>query len=206
MSDWIVVRHWEDFQAYNDRTVPWIRLYAELQHSDQWLQLPVGRRGMLTSLWLEYMFSRCRLPADTRELSRRLNARVRQDDLDSLCDAGFIEILSEPSPTHVRLASEKPRTSRAPERREEKRREEAGRATRGSPNGSEPSPYAHHHGPQPDRARKWIDNGLALEIPEIALRRTIADEFKITDETLLDELVDRASQVKAKLTAEEQKQ
>lgn len=204
MSDrWIVIRHWEDFQAYNDRTVPWIRVYAELQHSDQWLQLPAGRRGMLTSLWLEYMMSRCRLPADTRELSRRLNARIRQDDLEALNQAGFLDVLSEPNPTHVRMASEKPRTSRAPERREEKKREDT-RATRTSPNGSEPSPYA-HHGPRPEAARAWIDNGLALQVPEAALRAVLADEFKISNEKTLDELMERAATLKSELAGKETK-
>ena len=30
MSDWIVVRHWEDFQAYNDRTVAAFRFIEVL--------------------------------------------------------------------------------------------------------------------------------------------------------------------------------
>ena len=194
-EQWIIVRNWEKFQ-HRDATrnaelgVPiWTKVYTRLLFDDHYIDISLTEKGALHLVWLLFAASDGQLSVN--RVTARGPLSVSRSLLDSLNQAGFIGF-SASKPLRLSASLEK--------NREEKNREEtvpAAQTKNGPPR--EPSPYAHHHGPQPERARKWIDNGLALEIPEVALRRTIADEFKITDETLLDELVDRASQVKARL-------
>jgi hypothetical protein len=93
---WISVNGWRDFQHYDPakRQPPWIKLYTRLHHDDDFLQLPASQRAILLSIWLETAQSQARLRADTSQLARRFNLRVRQGDLEALVDAGFIRIVA----------------------------------------------------------------------------------------------------------------
>ena len=54
MSDcWIVVPNWDKFQHYNDREPAWIKLYTELNASDDWLDLS-RQNGDVDTVWIEY--------------------------------------------------------------------------------------------------------------------------------------------------------
>jgi hypothetical protein len=90
--EYIVIRNWETFQHYKNRNPPWIKTYTELLSSDEYLGLSGHRRALLHGLWLEYARSHRRLALDTASLSRRLNLRVTSADIESLNDAGFIEV------------------------------------------------------------------------------------------------------------------
>lgn len=99
---WIEVVDWDRFQHYHDRSPPWIKIYLELQHSDEWRDLSGHQRAVLVGLWLEYASSSARLRLDTRSLSARLGLRVTSHTLERLNHAGFI-----------RFSASKPR-ARAP--------------------------------------------------------------------------------------------
>jgi hypothetical protein len=96
MSDerWIVVRNWERFQHYGDRSPLWIKNYVALLTDDDYLALPEGARAVLHGLWLAYASSDGRLRLDTRSLSRRLALRVTTAQLKRLNDAGFIAVVA----------------------------------------------------------------------------------------------------------------
>lgn len=96
MSEWISIVGWRRFQHYDPakRQPPWIKTYVELMSDHDYLELSEHRALILHRLWLEYASTRCRLPLDTRSLSRRLFLRVTRADIDSLCDAGFISIVA----------------------------------------------------------------------------------------------------------------
>ncbi len=85
---WIIVPHWERFQHYRDRGPAWIKLYSELNSSDEWRALTYALRGLCTSIWIEYARSRGALPV--RDLGARCGQRVDSRALEALNHAGFI--------------------------------------------------------------------------------------------------------------------
>jgi len=92
MSDdpWIVIPSWDKFQHYGNRQPVWIKVYAELNSRDDWLDLSDAERGLLVVIWIEYARSRghlksARLPAGVRQKGRRRA-------LDRLVHAGFIAL------------------------------------------------------------------------------------------------------------------
>jgi hypothetical protein len=88
---YIIIRNWQRFQHYKDRSPPWIKNHVQLLHNHDYLDLPGDCRAILHGLWLEYASSHARLPLDTRSLSRRLGLRVTRQQLDRLNHAGFLE-------------------------------------------------------------------------------------------------------------------
>lgn len=96
MTGWISVVGWRKFQHYDPekRQPPWIKVYTELMSDDAFLALSGNDRSVLVCLWLEYASSRCRLRADTRSLTRRLNLRVTSATLQRLNQAGFITFVA----------------------------------------------------------------------------------------------------------------
>jgi len=89
VTAYLVICHWARFQHYKDRNPPWIKNYTELLSDEAYLELSGHRRAILHGLWLEYARSHCRLPVDTRILTRRLNLKVTMADLAALSHAGF---------------------------------------------------------------------------------------------------------------------
>jgi len=115
---WIEIVDWERFQHYDpeERSPPWIKVYTELHHDDDFLRLTGPQRAVLLGLWIEYAATRSeagertasaprahrrstasapsRLRADTVMLTRRLNLRVTSRQLEVLNHAGFIRVLA----------------------------------------------------------------------------------------------------------------
>lgn len=118
-GDWIVIPDWDRFQHYKDRNPPWLKIYTELLHDDEWLTLPPRARSLLCGLWLLYASSRRALRAHTGRLSRALNQQVTRSDLERLYEAGFIDFsASKPLAPCLQPAS-KTLASRAPARSQE---------------------------------------------------------------------------------------
>ena len=100
---WIIVKGWSRHQHYRDRRPPWIKVYLDLLHNEDFLGLSGHDRAVLFGLWLEYASSASRLRLDTRSLSSRLRLRVTMTTLETLRDAGFIEFsASAPLATRAR--------------------------------------------------------------------------------------------------------
>jgi len=91
---WIEIPRWRDFQHYDPakRTPPWVKTYTRLMSDGAYLDLTGDQRAILHGLWLEYASSSCRLRAETRSLTRRLNLRVTRAQLERLEEAGFIRL------------------------------------------------------------------------------------------------------------------
>lgn len=118
---WIVIPGWDRFQHYRDRQPPWIKVYTDLLHRDEYLSLTGDQRAILHGLWLEYASSSRRLRADTRSLTSRLRLRVTSAQLECLNHAGFIEFsASKPLAERLQDAS----ASRAREETEAERETE----------------------------------------------------------------------------------
>jgi len=88
---WVVIPGWDRFQHYKDRDPPWIKLYTDLIHNEEWLGLTCHQRGVLVSLWVEYAASGRQLRGNTATLTRRLGDRVTNRTLERLRQAGFVE-------------------------------------------------------------------------------------------------------------------
>jgi hypothetical protein len=112
MSDlgWIVVPRWngpDGFQHYKDRDPVWIKNYVRLLDDDDYLNLPIGTRGLLHSLWIAYARADGKLSSDTRKLSDKLSTRVTSKQLGALAAAGFIEFsASKPLALRYQVASD----------------------------------------------------------------------------------------------------
>lgn len=98
MSDnWIWIPNWDGpdgFQHYKSRDPIWIKNYTRLLSHDAYMELPFAARGLLHGIWVAYAMSSRRLPGNTLVLSRRLGCQVKHRTLQSLVDAGFIEIVA----------------------------------------------------------------------------------------------------------------
>lgn len=114
---WIVVPGWAKFQHYgNRRDAPWIKVYGELNSRDEWRGLPYSERGLLVTIWIEYMRSGGHLRVT--DLGLRGGQRVRQRSIEALNDAGFIQ-----------LSASKPLALRALARVDEEKKEKGPRKT-----------------------------------------------------------------------------
>ena len=170
MSDelWIVVLNWAKFQHYSKRTPIWIKLYMELRDKDEFRHLTYAQRGCLMTIWMEYTASRGALRVSS--LGQKSGQKTRRQHLDSLVRAGFIQLsASKPLLLVEKRREEKEKKEKTPGSEEEKT-EQINAA----------------------RARNWIKNGVAAEIPADQLPYVLADEFKLTDRELVAELVSQA--------------
>lgn len=200
-SGFISVRNWRRFQHYNpaERTPPWVKLYTELLDDDDFRALTFAQRGLLQDVWKAYAKSRCALTGDTRALGQRLGQRVTSVQLDALVYAGFIDIVASKelaegyrpaSPSRAREEEEEEEdTPLPPQSGGGENRRANGRNPRAR--GENPRAVAKQKVPE-QRARAWIANGLAREVPAAHLGEVIVDEFGIVDPELLAELIDLA--------------
>jgi hypothetical protein len=98
MSDdrWIVVPNWDKFQFYGQARQPaWIKVYTELNSSDEWCDLTLAERGLLVTIWLEYARSRRRLRVRQLPLLKGQQSHVSRQ-LERLNHTGLIEFSGEP--------------------------------------------------------------------------------------------------------------
>jgi hypothetical protein len=135
-EQWIIVKHWGDFQHYKDRDPTWIKNYTRLLHDDAYLDLTLHQRGVLHGIWLSYAAADGQLRGSmatggrqgrdsTARLSRQLGERVTTATLEALNHAGFIGF----------SASKPPRLSASLEKlREEKEKKDLKAPPRQTPN------------------------------------------------------------------------
>ena len=168
-SLWIIVPNWERYQHYRDRSPSWIKLYQSLLDDPDFQRLSLADLGILVIAWLLYARMHCQIRVSdvARFVPSVSHHTTYPQSLERLNHAGFIE-LSASRP----LALEK--------RREEKKE----RASK--------KPVENRPGVEARKARAWIRNGLAAEVPMDRLGDVLAEEFKISDPSLLKDLVAQA--------------
>lgn len=89
MADYLVVKNWEQFQHYADRSPPWIKLHRGILDDYEFSSLPDASKAHLMMIWLLASAKDGRIPSDPAWLSRRL-ATTETIDLDALVQAGFL--------------------------------------------------------------------------------------------------------------------
>jgi hypothetical protein len=113
---WIVVPGWDRFQHYKSRNPVWIKLYTELLSDPDFLKLTYRQRGILTGIWTLFSQTRGQLGSSPARLGFMLgDSSVRARDLESLIDAGWIEVsASRPLAIGYQLASPEEEKSKNP--------------------------------------------------------------------------------------------
>ena len=107
-----MIPNWHRFQHYRNRRPTWIKVYLDLAHKEEFLNLTGHQRAVLLGLWMEYCESGGKLPLTLGSLSAHLRLRVMSRDIEALNDAGFIEV-SASKPLAKRLQREVLRTSKS---------------------------------------------------------------------------------------------
>jgi hypothetical protein len=103
---WIVVPNWDKFQHYTGRVPPWIKLYLELEHKDEWRHLTLAQRGLLVSIWVAYGNSRGVIRAS--DIPAVVTQKVPRKSLEALNHAGLIQVVaSKPLAPRARAREEK---------------------------------------------------------------------------------------------------
>jgi hypothetical protein len=175
---WIVVRNWGRFQHYKHRQPPWIKNYTELMSDDAYRSLPLGTRGVLHGLWMEYARGRRLLRGDSRSVSRALGQRVLTAQLEALNQAGFIDLVaSKPGASDTRVGVEglRPEEDLRPEEPTGERKQKPAQPPAETPSPNEVRDRAF-------RAYRSHGGNLTLEKERNVLARSVT--------SLLDEGVD----------------
>lgn len=167
---WLIVPNWERWQSRADRHDPWIKSYIDQLDRDEYVNLTLAERGILADI--RHLYSRHNGQLRAKMLPGLVHARVRIDQLERLKDAGYIAIVAAKPPP---LGSET--AARAREEKEIEKEKDFPKGFHGK-NGNGPE----------RRARAWIANGLAAEVPDAHLEEVIADEFGIAEPELIAEL------------------
>ena len=186
---WIVVPGWEKFQHYRDRNPVWIKTYIDLLDRDDYLDLTPGCRAVLHGVWL--LTARRRGVVRASSLPRALNMRVTSLQLERLNEAGWVELSASKPLALARaraLAVETETEIDIPLTPQSGVRSKRAAGINPRAQGTNPRAVAARTRPARN-ARRWIDNGLADEIPAERLAGVLADEFGIADDALVADLV-----------------
>jgi hypothetical protein len=171
---YIWVTRWADFQHYRperDRAPAWLKSYTRQLDDERFLNLSMHARGVLDSVRIAFARAHGRLSTDTRQLTHRLGQRVTTVHLEGLADAGFIELVSrDVLDQRLEAFYSSPRARVEGEEESLDREKVALEKSNGRPVTGE------------RRARTWIDNGLADEVPPDHLEDVLADEFGLERE------------------------
>lgn len=103
---WITVCNWERFQHYHDRDPLWIKVYLDLLHRPQWLDLTWPQKGVLLAVWLTFADRRGVVRASEIGVNVTPSAARRhlKGHLKALSDAGFIRLsASKPLQQELRI-------------------------------------------------------------------------------------------------------
>lgn len=196
---WLIIPNWERWQSRRDRHDPWIKSYADQLDRDEYLSLTLAERGLLADI--RHAYSRHNGQLRAKILPGYIHARVRIDQLQRLKDAGYIDVVAAKPPplggasaARAREEVEVDRDTPYPAERGNVLNENGTPRERGeNPRALGTNPRAVAKRTLPERqARRWIENGLAREVPDAHLEEVIADEFSIREPELVAELASYA--------------
>lgn len=132
---WIVIPGWDAFQHYRDRGPKWIKDYIDQLDRDEYLELTLAERGLLSDIRKLYARRHSEVRGDTSWLRAALHVRVSEHHLQRLVDAGYIQF-SASKPVA------KPYQPASPEKRE-RREDRKSASKRPVDNSTGPPPPSH---------------------------------------------------------------
>ena len=86
----------EQYQHYTKRSPPWIKLHASTLEDYDFARLQDASKMHLCAIWLLASRTGNKIVWDSEWVAKRINA-TEEVDLDSLQDAGFIELIADAS-------------------------------------------------------------------------------------------------------------
>jgi hypothetical protein len=101
---WIWVNRWPEFQHYKpdpERGPAWIKTHTAQLSDDRYLKLTDRQRALLHDLRMLFATFRGRLAYDRAMIARQRNLQTRDEDLNTLIQAGLLVILSRASLDHA---------------------------------------------------------------------------------------------------------
>ena len=119
--NYLQVKNWSQFQHYNDRNPPWIKLHRALLDDYEFSRLQDASKAHLMLIWLFASQNGGRVPEDPKFLQTKLGLD-KQPDLNSLVEQGFLlpeQTASSPPAERKQDASEVIAFARSREKRRE---------------------------------------------------------------------------------------
>jgi len=89
MPGYLLVRNWDEFQHYKDRSPPWIKLHRSLLNNYEFQCLQDASKAHLMGIWLLASQLDNKVPADAAWIGQRI-AATTPVDLSALIDSGFL--------------------------------------------------------------------------------------------------------------------
>jgi hypothetical protein len=91
---YIVVKEWERYQHYKDRSPPWIKLHRTLLTSPTWIMMDDASRVLAIAIMLLAAATGNKILADAAYI-QRVAYLNKKPDWSKLAQIGFIEIIDE---------------------------------------------------------------------------------------------------------------
>ncbi|MDD5095836.1 MAG: hypothetical protein PHV74_15905 [Dehalococcoidia bacterium] len=89
---YLKVHDWEQYQHYNNRNPPWIKLHVDLLNNRKFTALALASKGLLMQLWILASRKKGEVPSDLEEIRFQLRDHsIKQKDIDLLVSTGFLE-------------------------------------------------------------------------------------------------------------------
>lgn len=85
----LLVKNWDKFQHYGDRTPPWIKLYNSLLEDFDFAELPDQAKAHLVGIWLLASRLGGKVPNDAKFIASKIGANSKVD-LGLLIDSGWL--------------------------------------------------------------------------------------------------------------------
>lgn len=89
VPEFLMVRNWDRFQHYRDRTPRWIKVYNDLLSDYSYACLPDATKAHLIGIWLLASRNNNKLPADPEWIARQIAAK-EPVDLERLLSEGWL--------------------------------------------------------------------------------------------------------------------
>jgi len=89
--EYLQVKNWEEYQHYQNRNPPWIKLHTKLLNDRTFTLLSCSSRGLLMQLWILASENKGKVVNDLAELKFRLrDESIKEKDLNLLIEKGFL--------------------------------------------------------------------------------------------------------------------
>jgi hypothetical protein len=112
MTEYLLVKNWDEYQHYKQRNPPWIKLHIKLLNDRKFTALSCASRGLLMQLWVLASEDDGRILNDIEEIKFRLRDKhIKQTDINLLINKGFLngckQVLADASKCSSETETEK---------------------------------------------------------------------------------------------------
>lgn len=124
---YLLVKNWEEFQHYKDRSPPWIKVHRTLLDDYEFAALPDESKAHLILIWVLASQLKGRVPCDPLFIKQKTGAK-KVPNLQILVDAGFLIVEQDASAVLAERKQDASAVLALARSREERRGEERQKA------------------------------------------------------------------------------